>query len=84
MIVRADLYRPVAGVGDRERNTLAAFVELDLAVLNEIFAGDHQFAFRCSSFRDDLKDRARSPYPPPENMDSGLAAARRPGMAGPE
>src|SRR5271163_1682013 len=41
MIVRADLDRPVAGVGNRERDCAAAFVELDLAVLDEIFAGYH-------------------------------------------
>src|SRR5262249_56130985 len=41
MIVRADLDRPVAGVGHRQRHGLAAGIELDLAVLDEHLAGDH-------------------------------------------
>src|SRR3954463_7352311 len=41
MVVRADLDRAVAGVGDRQRHGLAAGIELDLAVLDEEFAGDH-------------------------------------------
>src|SRR6266702_5029941 len=41
MVVRADLDRAVAGVGDRQRHRLAAGIELDLAVLDEEFAGDH-------------------------------------------
>src|SRR6185312_10199849 len=42
MIVRAHLDRPIAGVGDSQRHRLAALVELDLAVLDEHFAGDHR------------------------------------------
>ena len=42
MIVRADLDRPVAGIGDAERHPLAPGVEGNLAVLDEHFAGDHQ------------------------------------------
>src|SRR6185437_652481 len=41
MIVRADLDRTVAGVGDRQRHGLAAGIELDLTVLDEEFTGDH-------------------------------------------
>src|SRR5262249_196340 len=41
MIVRADLDRPVAGIGDAQRDQLAALVELDLAILDEELAGDH-------------------------------------------
>src|SRR5712671_7598923 len=41
MIVRADLDRAVAGVGDVKRHGLAAGVEFDLAVLDEEFTGDH-------------------------------------------
>src|SRR5580658_7500156 len=41
MIVRADLNRPVAAVGDRDRHAPAALVELDLAVFDKEFAGYH-------------------------------------------
>ena len=41
VVVRADLDRAVAGVGDGERHRLAAGIEFDLAVLDEEFAGDH-------------------------------------------
>src|SRR4030081_3214212 len=41
MVVRADLDRPVAGIGDGERHRLAAGIEFDLAVLDEEFAGGH-------------------------------------------
>src|SRR5207237_6766463 len=41
MVVRADLDRAVAGVGDRQRHGLAAGIELNLAVLDKEFAGDH-------------------------------------------
>src|SRR5882757_10977297 len=41
MVVRADLDRTVAGIGDGERHLLAAGIEFDLAVLDEEFAGDH-------------------------------------------
>src|SRR5262245_65864588 len=44
MIMRADLDRPVAGVGDRQRDRLATGIELDLAVLDEHFAWDHALA----------------------------------------
>src|SRR5260370_27527695 len=43
MVVRADLDRPVAGIGDRQRHRLAAGVELDFAVLDEEFTGDHDW-----------------------------------------
>src|ERR1700738_3998062 len=43
MIVRADLDRTIAGVGDGERHRLAAGIEFDLAVLDEHFAGDHDY-----------------------------------------
>src|SRR5437868_3910465 len=43
MVVRADLDRAVAAIGDRERRGLAAGVEFDLAVLDEEFAGDHDW-----------------------------------------
>ena len=39
MIVRADLDRPVAGIGDRQRHRLAAGIEFDLAVLDEVRRG---------------------------------------------
>src|SRR6187402_684398 len=41
MVVRADLDRTIAAVGDGERHRLAAGIEFDLAVLDEEFAGDH-------------------------------------------
>src|ERR1700722_10290060 len=41
LVLGADLDRTVAGIGDRERHRLAAGIELDLAVLDEEFAGDH-------------------------------------------
>src|SRR5262249_17338655 len=49
MIMRADLDRPVAAVGDGQRHRLAAGIGLDLAVLDEHLAGDHR--------------RTPSPYP---------------------
>src|SRR5882757_11394312 len=45
MIVRADLDRTVAGIRHRQRHRLATGVELDLAVLDEEFAGDHFSSF---------------------------------------
>src|ERR1700677_1398252 len=45
MIMRADLDRAVAGIGDRERDRLAAGGEVDLAVLDEEFTGDHFISF---------------------------------------
>src|SRR5262247_1706253 len=42
MIVRAHLDRPVAGIRHRQGDGLAAGVELDLAILDEVFAGDHR------------------------------------------
>src|SRR6185503_8969380 len=42
MVVRPDLNRPVAGIGDAQCYGLAAGVQLDLAVLDEIFSGDHR------------------------------------------
>src|SRR5579859_1926689 len=44
MIVRADLDRAVTGIGNRQRHGLAAGIELDLAVLDEQFDGDHEGA----------------------------------------
>src|SRR5439155_23504794 len=41
VVMRADLDRSVAGVGDRERHRLAAGIEFDLAVLDEEFTWDH-------------------------------------------
>src|SRR6516165_3305087 len=41
MVMGSDLNRPVAGVRDGERKALAAFVQLDLALFDEKFAGDH-------------------------------------------
>src|SRR5258708_33589039 len=41
MVVRADLNRPVPPIGDRQRHRLAAGIELDLALLDEHFTGDH-------------------------------------------
>src|ERR1700733_12256802 len=45
MIVRADLDRAITGIGDRERDRLAAGIELDIAVLDEEFARDHFISF---------------------------------------
>src|SRR5258707_11478637 len=39
MVVRADLDRTVAGVGDRQRHRLATGVEFDFAVLDKQFTG---------------------------------------------
>src|SRR6516225_6113736 len=41
MIVRADLNRPIAAIGDRERNRFAIGIELDLPILDEHFTWDH-------------------------------------------
>jgi hypothetical protein len=41
MIVRADLDRPVAGIGDLERDRVPAGIERDLAVLGDDFARNH-------------------------------------------
>src|SRR5262249_20759306 len=41
LVVRADLDRPIAGIGHRQRQRLAAGIEFDLAVLDEHLAGDH-------------------------------------------
>src|ERR1700730_1916955 len=41
MIVRPDLDRPIAAIGDREHNRPAIGIELDLTVLDEHFAWDH-------------------------------------------
>src|SRR5262245_41886122 len=50
MIVRAHLDRPVAGIRHRQGDGLAAGIELDLAVLDEGFAGNHWLphVFRCA------------------------------------
>ena len=44
MVVRADLDRPVAGVGDRQRDGGAAGVELDVAGDGDDFAGDMRYS----------------------------------------
>src|SRR5262249_58428151 len=49
MVVRADLDRPIAGIGDRQRHRLATGIELDLAVLDEHFTGDHASLHRIGS-----------------------------------
>src|SRR5581483_286376 len=41
VVVGADLDRPVAGVGDRQRHGLAAGVDLDVAWSRDDLAGDH-------------------------------------------
>src|ERR1700722_6568438 len=41
VIVRTDLDRPIAAVGDGKRQRFAALIELDFAWLDEIFTGDH-------------------------------------------
>ena len=41
MIMRADLDRPVAGVGDLERHGGAAGVQLDVAARGDDFPGNH-------------------------------------------
>src|SRR4030095_12617262 len=46
MIMRADLNRPIAGIGDRQGRGLAAGIELDLTVLDEHFTGDHETSRR--------------------------------------
>jgi hypothetical protein len=45
MVVRADLDRPVAGVGDGERDGRAAGVELDLAGGRHDLTWDHRGDF---------------------------------------
>src|ERR1700737_3369570 len=51
MVVRADLDRPIATIGDREGNRLAASIELDLTFLDQHFAGDHCVLASCSASR---------------------------------
>src|SRR5258708_29163221 len=41
MIVRADLYRTVAGIGDSQDHRRSAGVDLDLARCGEELSGDH-------------------------------------------
>src|SRR5215469_13883176 len=41
MVVRADLDRPVAGIGDFDLDGLAPLIELDLAGAGDDFSGDH-------------------------------------------
>src|SRR5204863_7091543 len=41
MVVRADLDRPVSGIGNRQRDRLAALVDLDLTLRGDNLAGDH-------------------------------------------
>src|SRR6185369_17943829 len=41
MVMRANLNWSVAAVGDGNRHSLASRIELDLAVLDELFARDH-------------------------------------------
>src|SRR5207237_10098531 len=50
MIVRADLDRPIARIGNRQRHRLATGIELDLAVHDEHLSGDHHWylaTLRC-------------------------------------
>src|ERR1700690_2548152 len=50
MVVGADLDRSIAGIGDRQGHRLAAGIELDLAVLDEEFTGDHGwYLAKCCS-----------------------------------
>ncbi len=42
MVVRADLDRPVAGIGDDERDGRPPGIELDIALGDENFAGEHR------------------------------------------
>src|SRR5262245_33620289 len=42
MIMRADLDRPIAGVGNRQCHGLATGIELDLTLLDEHFTGNHE------------------------------------------
>src|SRR5690348_15531966 len=42
VVVRADLDRPLAGVGDLERDGRAALVEEDVALRGDDLAGDHR------------------------------------------
>src|SRR6185312_10174240 len=51
MIMRADLDRPVAGVGDSERHRLSPGIQLDLAVLHEQFTGDHRITRGATAYR---------------------------------
>src|SRR5258708_1144905 len=41
MVVAADLDRPVARIGDRDRHGLAARIERDVAVFGDDLAGNH-------------------------------------------
>src|SRR5690348_11907132 len=42
MVMRADLDRPVAGIGDLDLDRCPAGIELDLAGLRDDFTGDHR------------------------------------------
>src|SRR5262245_28021207 len=79
MVVRAHLDRPIAGIRHRQRDGLAAGIELDLTITDEVFAGDHQIPC-LSSFPGAAQRRARNPYPPSVVMDSGTRAAPSAGM----
>src|SRR5271165_4084555 len=71
MIVRADLNRPIAGIGDRQRYCLASTVELDLTFLDEFFAGNHvRLRVSCRSHC----RRATHASPP---LSAGIAASGR-------
>src|SRR5713101_6748294 len=60
MIMRADLDRPVPGIGDGELHAGPAGVELDLAVLGDDFAGDHGVPLkRPGSRRQELQPSPR-------------------------
>src|SRR3984885_15011479 len=80
MIVRADLDRAVTGIGDRERYRLAAGIELDVAVLDEEFAGDHFISFNLwipgLSLRD-IPERLASPDRLVHGDKLGAVRARR-------
>ncbi len=63
MIVRADLDRPVAGIGDVEGYGRLAGVELDVAVLGDDFAGDHVVSPQAAvGRRNPLRRGARAPW----------------------
>ena len=68
VIVRADLDRPVAGVGDFDEDGLGAGIQLDLAVGGEDFSGDHCLVSLCRPAADAIvagrEVRARSRLDP--------------------
>ncbi|KIU01525.1 hypothetical protein QU38_01175, partial [Staphylococcus aureus] len=71
MVVRADLDRPVAGVGNGQRHGLATGIELDVAVLDEEFAGDHD----TPQIRPETRPRPTATQAAPATRTSGRARA---------